>query len=105
MVIEWLRIPVPRAEQDAYLLHDRAIWTKTLAAQPGFAGKECWSGADDPDMLHLVIRWESLAQWQDVPRPLLDATERTFVAAVGAVYPVADCLTYRVIEPTGRSLA
>lgn len=105
MVIEWLRIPVPRAAQETFVACDTRIWTATLAAQPGFAGKECWRDVADPDMLHLVIRWDTLAQWQSVPALLLQATEAAFVAAMGTSYPVLACMTYEVLASVGHNPA
>lgn len=105
MVIEWLRIPVPRDMHEVYLARDAVIWTPVLAAQPGFAGKESWRDAGDPDTLHLVIRWHSLAQWQAVPRALLDATDAAFAVALGTTYAVAACLTYEVLTVAARAPA
>jgi uncharacterized protein (TIGR03792 family) len=98
MVIEWLKVSVPLALQAQYLDADDLIWTKTLAQQPGFAGKECWRDSVDPETLHLIIRWQSRAAWTSVPRSLLDATEQAFVAALGAEFPILACLTYDVIR-------
>lgn len=98
MVVEWLRIPVPAALQADYLRHDTAIWTKTLAGQPGFRGKEIWRDVADPEILHLVIRWESLDAWKSVPRAVLDAADAAFTKAVGTTYAVADCLTYDILS-------
>jgi hypothetical protein len=40
MVIEWLRYRVPTEFQVVFLEVDARLWTVTLAAQPGFLGKE-----------------------------------------------------------------
>ena len=97
MVIEWLRITVPTARQKDYLAQDRLIWTATLASQPGFLGKEVWRDPDSPEILNLVIRWDSLAHWQAVPTSLLAATDAAFVAALGEAFPVALCTRYDVL--------
>ncbi|MES2143057.1 MAG: TIGR03792 family protein [Pseudomonadota bacterium] len=99
MVIEWLRIPVPIARQDDYLRHDRAIWTEFLAKQLGFAGKEYWRDPDSPEILHLVICWDTLADWHKVPQSGLAATDRAFAAALGEVWPVQLCTRYDVLPP------
>jgi uncharacterized protein (TIGR03792 family) len=98
MVIEWLKIPVPVARQSEYLHRDAEIWTKTLSEQPGFVGKEVWRDAADPNVLHLVIRWESLAAWKSVPRAVLDDADTRFARAIGTTYAVADCLTYDILS-------
>jgi heme-degrading monooxygenase HmoA len=42
-----------------------------LAAHAGFLHKETWLSLDDPDLVTLIIRWASLAQWQQFPAALL----------------------------------
>ncbi len=103
MVIEQLRFSVPPAEQARFLALDARIWTAALAGQKGFLGKEIWRDAARPDQLFIVIRWACRADWKAVPRDLLDATDRRFAAALGAVYPVLDCTDLDVL-PAGAAL-
>lgn len=97
MVIEQLSFQVPLAEQTRFLAADAAIWTATLAGQPGFLGKEVWREAADPDHLHLVIRWTDRSLWQAVPPRLLAETEAAFVGALGVTYPLVRCLDQDVL--------
>ncbi len=99
MIIEQLTFRVPAALRPRYLALDAEIWTATLAAQPGFLGKEVWVEADDPDSLHLIIRWQSRAQWKAVPTDLLADTDRRFAAALGQQVPVLRCLDQEVLSP------
>ncbi len=96
MVIELLRIRVPLADQARYLAADAAIWSTALAQHDGYLGKEIWAPADDPETLHLVIRWASRAAWHAVPRAHLHQTETAFRAAMGADYPVLSCTDFNV---------
>ena len=73
------------------------IWPAPLAAQPGFGGKETWREAGRPDALHLIIRWETGAAWQSVPKAVLADTDRRFTAALGASFPVLSCTAYEVL--------
>jgi uncharacterized protein (TIGR03792 family) len=98
MVIEQLSFSVPVADQPAFLAHDAAIWTRALAAQPGFLGKEIWREAATPDRLHLIIRWTDRASWKAVPPELLARTDAAFVAATGRIYPVLGCLDQEVVS-------
>ncbi len=91
MVIEWLSFRIDPADQPAWRAADAAIWTPALAAQPGYLGKECWVDRADPASLSLVIRWQSHAAWQAVPRDLLEATEAAFRARLGRGWPVLTC--------------
>jgi uncharacterized protein (TIGR03792 family) len=97
MIIEQLTFRVPAALRPRYLALDAEIWTATLAAQPGYLGKEVWVEADDPDTLHLIIRWQARAQWHAVPADLLAATERRFAEALGQHLPVLRCLDQEVL--------
>ena len=97
MVIEQLTFDVPVARQARFLAEDAAIWTKALAAQPGFMGKEVWREAAAPERLHLVIRWADRAAWQAVPAELLARTDAAFVEALGTSYPVLRCLDQDVL--------
>jgi uncharacterized protein (TIGR03792 family) len=97
MVIEQLTFQVPVAEQPQFLAQDAAIWTRTLAAWPGYLGKEVWREAAAPDRLHLVIRWADRAAWKAVPSELLARTDAAFVAALGTSYPVLRCLDQDIL--------
>jgi uncharacterized protein (TIGR03792 family) len=96
MVIEWLCIEVPVAEQAPYLAQDAAIWTAALARNTGYLGKEVWVRPDKPTTLNLIIRWASLTDWKAVPAALLAQSDAAFQAALGKVYPVQECITYEV---------
>ena len=97
MVIEWLRFTVPVADQARYLAQDAAIWTVALAGNAGFLDKQVWVRHDDPTCVNLIIRWASRAEWKAVPAGLLAETDQAFQAAMGAVYPVLECIDYEVL--------
>jgi uncharacterized protein (TIGR03792 family) len=97
MVIEQLTFQVPAALQTRFLALDAEIWTATLAAQPGYLGKEVWVEASRPDTLHLIIRWQTRAAWKAVPADLLARTDQHFTAALGQVIPVERCLDQDVV--------
>ncbi|MCU0904607.1 MAG: TIGR03792 family protein [Tabrizicola sp.] len=98
MVIEELRFSVPPDLLEQFVSADDRIWTAALSAQAGFLGKEIWRVADRPDDLRIVIRWASRADWHAVPRDLLQATERDFVAALGRAFPVLSCTDLDVVN-------
>jgi uncharacterized protein (TIGR03792 family) len=101
MIIEQLTFRVPAVLRARYLTLDAEIWTAVLAAQPGFLGKEAWVEAADPEVLHLIIRWRSRADWKAVPPSLLRDTDRRFVAALGQEIPVLRCLDQEVQPQPG----
>jgi uncharacterized protein (TIGR03792 family) len=98
MVIEELRFSVPSDLVAGFVTTDHQIWTAALATQTGFLGKEIWQVSDQPDQLRIVIRWASRKDWKAVPRGLLDATERRFVAALGRSFPVLSCTDLEVLD-------
>jgi uncharacterized protein (TIGR03792 family) len=95
-VIEWLTFAVPADRHPDWIAADRAVWTPALAAQPGFLGKEVWTGREDPTHMSLIIRWNSYAEWKAVPPALLEATEAAFRARLGAAFPVLSCTALEV---------
>jgi uncharacterized protein (TIGR03792 family) len=96
MVIEWLRYRVPTEFQAAFLEADARIWTPTLAAQPGFLGKESWLELDTQTVT-LVIRWASLADWKSIPVSGLEAADRAFIAALGRAFEMLESRTFEVV--------
>jgi uncharacterized protein (TIGR03792 family) len=97
MVIEWLRIAVPAARQDAYLFHDRVIWTAELSRWPGYVGKTVWHEPDALDHLVLVIEWDSLRQWKAIPEAVLIETDRRMEAAMGELFPIIESRTFNTV--------
>jgi uncharacterized protein (TIGR03792 family) len=91
MVIEQLTFSIPDGLIERFLALDREIWTATLSQQRGFIGKEIWRETESPDRVHLIIRWQSRADWKAVPAALLADTDRRFVEALGQVIPVLRC--------------
>ncbi len=70
-VIELLRVLTAPGCRDEFVARDAAVWTPALAAHDGFVSKEVWVSQDDPNLVTLVIRWASLAQWKSFPSELL----------------------------------
>jgi uncharacterized protein (TIGR03792 family) len=97
MIIEHLTFDVPLPLRPRFLALDAGIWTATLAAQPGYLGKEVWADTDPPGTLHLMIRWTSREAWKAVPADLLAETDRRFAAALGQAVPVLTCTEHRVL--------
>jgi uncharacterized protein (TIGR03792 family) len=97
MIIEHLTLRVPLPLRPRFLQADAEIWTATLAAQPGYLGKETWGQADDAEVLHLIIRWQTRAAWKAVPAALLAATDARMTAVLGQSCPVLSCTDCEVL--------
>ena len=91
-VIELLRTRVPVEKQEEFLARDAAVWTPALANHDGFISKECWISLDEPDLVTMVIHWNSLAQWQSFPADLLTELDRQ----MGDLLFPLTCETYAV---------
>lgn len=98
MIIEHLTVSVPAGAHDRFLTDDAEIWTKTLAAQPGYLGKEVWVEAEDPTRIHLIIRWSSREAWKSVPSDLLAATDIRMTETFGQPVPVLSCMDLEVLD-------
>jgi len=53
-----------------FVAKDAEVWTPVLAAHDGYISKQVWASLDDPDLVTIVVHWESLAQWKSFPDEL-----------------------------------
>ena len=83
MVIEWLKFKVSPQLREQFIETDAQIWTATLAAFPGFLGKEVWIAPNVPQEIILVIRWATRQQWEAIPLSILEETEKKFAQQMG----------------------
>ena len=89
-VIELLRVQTAPGCRDEFLARDAEVWTPALAAHVGFVAKEVWVSQDDPNLVTLVIRWASLAQWKSFPSALLEELD----AKMDGLQVSLSCETY-----------
>jgi uncharacterized protein (TIGR03792 family) len=83
MVIEWLQFRVNPEIREKFIEKDSEIWTKFLAQQSGFLGKEIWINPALEEELIIVAHWQTKEQWKAIPQNLLDETEAKFSSAMG----------------------
>ena len=93
-MIEFLTFEVDPTERDEWLAAEERHWSRYLETRPGFAGKEMWVDGDDPGRVHAVIRWESQAAWDAVPRSDVEAVD----AAMGEWYREASMRAFEVVR-------
>jgi uncharacterized protein (TIGR03792 family) len=97
MVIEWLKFQISEDMREIFIQKDEAIWTSALAKYPGFLGKEVWLNPQTPNEVVFVIQWASREAWHSVPADVLEKTEKTFKAAMGAnPYKIVESGEYQV---------
>jgi uncharacterized protein (TIGR03792 family) len=83
MIIEWLQFRVKPEIRESFIQEDGKIWTKFLAQQSGFLGKEIWINPLVENELIIVAHWQTREQWKAIPQNLLDKTEAKFSATMG----------------------
>jgi uncharacterized protein (TIGR03792 family) len=88
MAIEWLTIEVPEADRDRFIATDREIWTTFLSSCPGFIRKQVWVNPEQPGQVYLLVEWDTQQEWKAIDPEDLAAVDRSFVAAMGRVYPI-----------------
>lgn len=71
-VIEMLRVRCPHNRHAEFMARDAVVWTPALARHDGFLSKATWLSLDDPDLITLVIRWESMEKWKSFPAELCE---------------------------------
>ncbi|MGD1859793.1 MAG: TIGR03792 family protein [Leptolyngbyaceae cyanobacterium] len=96
MVIEWLKFRVPADQRERYVHIDDEIWTASLRQYPGFISKETWISPDDPEVVILVIRWQTRDQWFAIPEDELTAITTRFDDAFGFDYIMEESKEYQV---------
>jgi uncharacterized protein (TIGR03792 family) len=88
MAIEWLTIEVPEADRDRFIATDREIWTRFLSSCPGFVRKQIWVNPKEPGQICLLIEWDHRPEYKAIDPEDLAAVDRSFVEAMGQVYPI-----------------
>jgi uncharacterized protein (TIGR03792 family) len=57
---------VAAADQAQFFARDREVWTSFLAAQPGFRHKETWVDPERPDVVMVMVWWETKEHWKAI---------------------------------------
>lgn len=96
MIIEQLTIELGGVDVAEWLDADAAIWTAFLAQQPGFVSKEVWIEHGTNDVVHLIIRWDSMHEWKSIPEHLLRMVDET----MGDFARDPTCRTLTVVRTT-----
>lgn len=81
VVVEMLRLQVPRQAQEAWLAAERICWEPWLRRQDGFLGRELLYDVRQEEAL-VLIRWASRRQWQAIPAAAVARIDRRFQAEV-----------------------
>lgn len=85
---------VAESERDRWLEVEEQVWSRYLETRPGFAGKQMWVEDGDPQRVHAVIWWESMADWEAVPSSEVEATD----TAMGEWLRVPALRSFRVVR-------
>jgi uncharacterized protein (TIGR03792 family) len=94
-IVEWLQFQIPVEVQAHFIEKDRRIWTSFLAKQKGFIRKEVLTNHAKPEELTLLIYWQTLADWERIPKNRLDEVQTRFEQELGMYYPILESRAYQ----------
>ena len=97
MVVEWLKVRVPREIQPRYLEADARIWTPVLASHAGFLEKHVWRDASNPNSIvpGAVVVAGTERFWSVVRIEKVDDDGQVHFVAIRADDPAAALLLSR----------
>jgi uncharacterized protein (TIGR03792 family) len=95
-VVEWLQFQIPVTVQANFIEKDRRIWTSFLSKQKGFIRKEVLTNLAKPEDLTLLIYWQTLADWEKIPKNRLDEVQTRFEQELGMHYPIIESRGYHL---------
>jgi uncharacterized protein (TIGR03792 family) len=105
MVIEWLKIRVNPETREKFVELDQEIWTKVLARQSGFLGKEVWINPAVSDEIIVVVHWQTREQWKAIAPDLLAKTEEAFKVIMGTdTYAIIEAQEYQIRKCLSNSI-
>jgi uncharacterized protein (TIGR03792 family) len=106
MVIEWLKIRVNPETREKFVGLDQEIWTKALARQSGFLGKEVWINPVVSDEIIVVVHWQTREQWKSIAPDLLAKTEEAFKVSMGIDnYAIIEAQEYQIRKCLSDSIS
>jgi uncharacterized protein (TIGR03792 family) len=83
--VEILRFMVNPENVTRFVELDHDIWTKGLAAYPGFISKDVWLNTLKPGEITTVIYWRSLEQWEAIDHAELGTLDTCFEEALDGI--------------------
>ena len=97
MVIEELHFRVTPSEQDGFLAKETEVWTGFLQTCDGFVDKQVWVADDDPELIVVMIWWDTMELWKSITPEQVEAVD----ARMGEwVRPVTFARALRVVRPS-----
>ncbi len=100
MTVEQLIFWIPSNLQATFIQLDELVWTPYLSQFDFFVSKEIWQDAHNPDLLSIVIHWQSYEQWKSIPMSELTELNSQFnqlsLSELGQVFRIKESRTYNV---------
>ena len=76
-VVEHLRLQVPQASREDWMVAERGSWEPWLKQQPGFLGRDLfWDPATEEGTL--LIRWSSREAWKSISMEEVEMVQQRF---------------------------
>ena len=77
IVVEHLRVHVPKEKREVWLEAERGSWGRWLREQDGFIGRELfWDPINESGTL--LIRWSSREKWKAIPEDEINSIQARF---------------------------
>mgnify|MGYP001035734004 FL=1 len=75
---------------EAFLKLDAKIWTTFLKQQKGFVSKQIWRQDIAPRVLHIIVTWRSMEEWEQIMEREWEKTAAAFSKAFGNGYSLIE---------------
>ena len=100
MTVEQLIFCIPSNLQATFIQLDELVWTPYLSQFEFFVSKEIWQDANNPELLSIVIHWQSLEEWKSIPITELTELNNQFnqlsLSELGQIFLIKESRTYNV---------
>ena len=100
MTVEQLIFCIPSNLQATFIQLDELVWTPYLSQFEFFVSKEIWQDAHNPELLSIVIHWQSLEEWKSIPITELTELNNQFnqlsLSELGQIFLIKESRTYNV---------
>ena len=89
MIIEELRLRVPKNAKSAWLNAEKEIWEPWLSSQDGYLGRQLFWDKEKGEAL-ILVNWESKKLWKSIPISEVNVVQEKFEDNIKAVLNVEE---------------
>ena len=89
MIIEELRLRVPKNAKSVWLNAEKEIWEPWLSSQDGFLGRQLFWDKEKEEAL-ILVNWKSKKLWKNIPMSEVNEVQQKFDDYVKAALNVGE---------------